>query len=269
MNRSDGPETPADLRAALRQRTAAAHRRLDGLPQQRALVRPGLTRAEYVAILSSHARAQAACEARMARVAAARPADLAPYRSRLPALRADLARLSEVPAARGRPAAQASQAVPADPALPALPADPTTPPAADAHAAPLDPVEAEGRYLGFRYVLDGATQGARWIAPRLAENLPEIASEGFAFWRLQQDEATTWPEVTRALAARPAHGRLARAAAAAACEAFDVFLVAFGAVEGAPGARAEGELLASDRPIAALGPQPAGGTVPVDDESAT
>lgn len=209
MNPSVGLEAPTDLRAALRQRTAAAHRRLDGLPQQRALMRPGLTLAEYAVILTGHARAQARCEARMACVVAARPADLAPYRSRLPALRADLARL------------------PAVPKVPAVRADPARPLAADAIAAPRDAVEAEGRYLGLRYVLDGATQGARWIAPRLAENLPELSAGRFAFWRLQQDEAQAWHEVTRVLAARPAEGPLANAAVAAAGEAFDVFVEAF------------------------------------------
>lgn len=208
MTRSDDPEAPSDLRAALRRRTAASHRRLDGLPQQRALLRPGLTLERYAAILAGHARAQARCEARMARVAAARPADLPSYRSRLPALKADLARL---------------------PAVPESP-DPTRPPAAESIAAPGDALEAEGRYLGLRYVLDGATQGARWIAPRLAETLPELSAGRFAFWRLLRDEAQAWDEVTAVLTARPPEGRLARAAIAAACEAFDVYLKAFASV---------------------------------------
>lgn len=218
MTRSDAPEAPNDLRAALRQRTAAAHRSLDGLPQQRALVRPGLSLAEYAEILAGHARAQQRCEARMARVAAACPADLAPYRSRLPALRSDLARLPV-----GRAVAEASVA----------PDAPDAPDVLDV----VDASDAEGRYLGLRYVLDGATQGARWIAPRLAETLPEVAAGPFAFWRLQQDEARAWHEVTRVLAARPAEGRLANAAIASACEAFDTFLEAFDAVQDASARR--------------------------------
>ncbi len=221
MNRTHEPETPNDLRAALRQHTAAAHRRLDGLPQQRALMRAGLTLEAYAAILAGHARAQARCEARMACVAAACPVDLAPYRSRLPALQADLTRLPAVP-----PVLEALEAL----KVVKVPADPMRSRATHEVGAPEDALEAEGRYLGLRYVLDGATQGATWIAPRLAENLPELSAGRFAFWRLQQDEAPRWDEVTRTLAARPAQGRLADAAVAAACEAFDIFVEAFGAV---------------------------------------
>lgn len=202
MSRRDGPQAPSDLRTALRLRTAGAHRRLDRLPMQRALLRPGLTLPEYARILACHARAHARCEAELDHLEAARPADLAPYRPRLPALRADLARL---PAAATVPARTL--------AVPVV-------------GAPRDDVDAEGRYLGLRYVLDGATQGARGIAPRLAEHLPELPAGPFAFWRLQLDEAGAWHDVTRALAARPADGPVANAAVAAAGEAFEAFLAA-------------------------------------------
>jgi heme oxygenase len=209
MSRRDGPQAPSDLRTALRLRTAGAHRRLDRLPMQRALLQPGLTLPEYGRILACHARAHARCEAQLDQVAAACPDDLAPYRPRLPALRADLARL------------------PGDPTVATGPARTLAVPAV---GAPRDDRDAEGRYLGLRYVLDGATQGARGIAPRLAEHLPELLAGPFAFWRLQLDEAGAWRDVTRALAARPADGRLADAAVAAAGAAFEAFLAAFAPV---------------------------------------
>lgn len=224
MNRRDGPEAPSDLRTALRLRTAGAHRRLDRLPMQRALLRPGLTVSEYARILACHARAHARCEAELDHVAAGRPDDLAPYRPRLPALRADLARLPVEPAATTVPARAL--------AIPAV-------------GAPRDDLDAEGRYLGLRYVLDGATQGARGIAPRLAEHLPELSAGAFAFWRLQLNEAGAWRAFTRALAVRPADGRLAEAAVAAAGEAFETFLEAFapvgrgGPVDGEDAAKGE------------------------------
>ena len=102
--------------------------------------------------------------------------------------------------------------------------------AAPAIGAPLSDLETEGRSLGLRYVLEGATQGARGIAPRLAEHLPELRADRFAFWRVQLDEAGAWDAVARALAARPADGRLANAAVAAAGEAFETFLEAFAPV---------------------------------------
>lgn len=235
MDRSEEPEPPHDLRAALRLRTAAAHRRLDGLPQQRALVRSGLTLVAYAGILAAHARAHVLCEAWLARVAAARPGDLAPYRSRLPALRSDLARLPAVPmGTTDREAGEAQASVGLSGVRSAEGAKhPAVEGSGQEVDAPHEPLVAEGRYLGLRYVLDGATQGALWIAPRLAENLPALSEDRFAYWRLQQEEAGAWPEVTRVLAARPADGRLAHAAVAAASEAFDAFLDAFAPTQGA------------------------------------
>ena len=208
-------ETPGDLRAALRGSTSRAHRRLDAAPEQRALLSPGLTLERYAAILARHARAYAACESELAALAGGRPAGLRAYRPRLPALRHDLAR------------------------LPGGGVDPH-PPVPDAGVAGARPDGAdvrEGRYLGFRYVLDGATQGGIVIAARLERTLPQLREDRFAFWRLQVDEAAAWGDVTQALAARPGGGQMAEAAIAAALEAFDAFLRAFDLAEGKAAAR--------------------------------
>ena len=191
--------TPDDLRETLRRRTAGAHRRLDSAPAQRNLVRPGLSLRAYAATLDAHARAHAVCEAALERASWAAPADLPTYRPRLPALRADLAHLPRVgPSPRVEP--------------PAVREVPTS----EAHAL--------GRVLGLRYVLDGATQGARFIAPRLARTLPELRDGGFAYWRVLADAAGDWLPLTRALAARDARGPVAEEALRAADAAFDAFL---------------------------------------------
>jgi heme oxygenase len=136
----------SDLRRSLRARTTELHRRLDRLPSQRELLAPGLTLARYAEIMHAHAWALRRCEAMLAAVHEGRPVGLPAYVPRGEILQADLARL---------PAIAVESAV-SGPAL----ADGEAP-----HAAlPRTASEAEGRYLGLRYVLEGATQGARVIS---------------------------------------------------------------------------------------------------------
>ena len=237
--RTESDGTPSDLRAALRVATAELHRRLDRAPAQRALLAPDLTLQRYAAILATHAAAYRRCEAMLSAVAEHLPGGLPVYRSRLPALRDDLAWLStvtndvEVPT-WGR--AGTDGHVLGDACA-----------AEDVH----DAVRGEGRCLGLRYVLEGATQGATVISARLARHRPELADGPFAFWRLQAAEAPGWPALTEVLAARPADGEGADVALAAATEAFGVFLRAFAPVAASapagdfaaagPNARAERE----------------------------
>jgi heme oxygenase (biliverdin-IX-beta and delta-forming) len=48
-------------------------------------------------------------------------------------------------------------------------------------------------YIGLRYVLEGATQGSKFIAKRLKNNLPLLASQAFSFWDMQQKASRQWP----------------------------------------------------------------------------
>jgi heme oxygenase len=178
---------------------------LDRLPSQRELLAPGLTLGRYARIMHAHAGALRRCEAMLAAASGGRPTELAAYVPRGTALHADLARLPDVapdPAVR-EPARQQGEAR-------------GTPPRT-VH-------ELEGRYLGLRYVLEGATQGARVISRRLSQHLPELLEGRFAYWRVQQREAAAWTELLRVLAARPSGDRREEAAVVAAREAYGTFL---------------------------------------------
>lgn len=196
-------DAPNNLRAALRQATSELHGQLDHAPDQRALLAPGLTLERYASIMSKHHRALAIGEAALAALESAWPSGLPPYRPRLPALEADLATLDAAP--RSTPSLE-----------------PPGPPMAGMEAA-----QARGRYLGTRYVLEGSTQGAVFIARRLEQHLPDLGARAFDYWRLQAEEAPAWHALTRTLASLPVSGLLGSAAIAAAGDTFAGFLRAF------------------------------------------
>lgn len=205
------PTSPAeqadDLRAMLRRRTAEAHRRLDAAPGQRAVLRPSVADDAYASFLAGHLDAHRASEAELARVAWAAPEGLPAYRSRLPALRSDLAGLPGVRPRRAEAHGHATER-------------------ASGYGA-TRPEDALGRYLGLRYVLDGATQGAEVIAPRLARHRPDLFDRRWAYWSLLEREAASWPALAAVLAEHPAEGPVADAALAGALDGFDAFLDVF------------------------------------------
>lgn len=223
-----------DLRDALRRATKDLHHQLDQAPEQRALLQPGLTVERYGTILRMHLHALTISEAALAALELARPDDLAPYRSRLPALEAELAALSTlaptwVPSHAAGPSFGTGPTWVPDQA--ATRSEPTVPPAAlrsDGAAPDTDPALALGAYLGVRYVLEGSTQGAAVILRRLLRNLPEWGAHAFAFWRVQTDEAPAWRALAEKLATLPARGPLAEGATTAARGTFEVYLRAFG-----------------------------------------
>ena len=200
---ADRADAAPDLRSVLRQATAELHRVLDRAPEQRALLAPGIALEEYAAIMAKHHRALAIGEASLAALEAACPTGVPPYRPRLPALEADLAALDAPPPSGSR--FEADRRPPVGPAT----------------------AGARGRYLGTRYVLEGSTQGAVFIAQRLERHLPVLAPQAFAYWRLQAEEAPAWKALSAHLASLPAQGPVATAAIAAAKAAFLEFLRAF------------------------------------------
>ena len=184
------------LRTLLRERTADQHRRLDSAPALAALLRPTLDEAGYAAALCRFAGAFASVEPLLARLEATRPATVPAYRPRLPALRQELAGRLAVPSG-GEPLG-------------------------------LPPGRAAcGYYLGLRYVLDGASQGARVIYPRLRQSLPQRAEASFAFWRCQLAVAADWPALCAWLSRAVADGDDAEAALCGAQAAFCRFIAAF------------------------------------------
>lgn len=207
---SDGiSTTPAlgdeSLHARLRRHTASLHQRLDAAPPLRALLRPGLDQYTYAAILQRFASAYAELEPPLLALEKQRPASLAAYRQRLPALQVELSHLPRVP-------------------TPAVPVTLLLPHEADMEAA---------HYLGMRYVLDGSTQGARVIAGRLAQHLTTPVAGQFAFWQRQREAAEEWPSLLAHLADLPVSGREADAMLAAATAVFTVFIAAFAAEKSA------------------------------------
>jgi heme oxygenase len=166
-------------------------------------MRPGLDLASYAAILQRFAAAYARIEPPLLTLAPGKPARLPDYKPRLPALRADLAGLGATAIAPGRAPLE-------------------LPPGADTTA----------HYLGMRYVLEGATQGARLISARLEANLPQLRAGCFAYWRLQREAAADWPALCDCLdQGQPDQAEdLLRAAEAA----FGVFIDAFDALAPAP-----------------------------------
>jgi heme oxygenase (biliverdin-IX-beta and delta-forming) len=156
------------MHAVFKQETAQFHRRLNSLANIRVLVKPELTASQYLNILSAFADAYRLMEQTLV------PLDnslklgaLRGYAPRLPALMEDISSLG------GRP-----------------PQD--QPPQARAAIPPIA-AETMSHYLGLRYVLDGTSQGGRYIVQRLQKNAPRLIGRAFAFWTVQQEVAGQWP----------------------------------------------------------------------------
>lgn len=225
MSSTDAPPDDPDLHAALRAGTDALHRRLDGHAWQRAVLQPGLTLDVYAAYLASHAVAYERCEPDIAALEDWRPDGLPPYEPRIPALRADLASIEAIIGHRVEPPAGGDDLV-----MNGVSTGRANGPAGGADDD--DDARRLGRYLGVRYVLDGATQGGFVIAARLTSFLPTLADGPFAFWDRLAAEASTWDRLKQVLATRAPDDDVAEAALPAAQETFTVFLKAFDVHDG-------------------------------------
>lgn len=179
------------LLACLRRQTAADHRQLDRLPALRRLVGE-LSLTEYASTLAALAQAFAAAEPALKDIRW--PLALPAYRPRSPALQQDLAALGV--AWPGTPVARLS--------------------ITDGWTA-----------LGWRYVLDGSSQGSVFIERQLQQHVPALFARGIdRYWQVQQQAAADWPALCAALsvAAGPAEQQ---AAAAGARAAFALFTEVF------------------------------------------
>lgn len=194
---------PLTLLQQLQQHTRPLHRQLDELPSIRALLDPFLTLQEYQQIMTRQAAAYAPLESAIARLAVAYGhGPLSPYAPRMPALVRDLRRLR----ALSRSAPDAPAAIPL-----------------------LGHLRSSLHGLGLRYVLEGATQGSRVIAPRLAVHLPQIVPGAFGFWRGQQALALDWPAICEALERTALGAEDQRQAMEGASCAFLAFIACFSA----------------------------------------
>jgi heme oxygenase len=163
------PGTPPSGRQILKQHTALMHRQLDRLPALRDLLKPALTLSEYFDTLTRYALAHESLEGDLKSSEATLALGKVPaYTARLPALRHDLYELDQ---------------------LTGLPHG--------VHHLNRTPrrICTEGQYWGSRYVLEGATQGSKFIALKLRKHLPQIVAGAFAFWEIQLQLAQEWPLV--------------------------------------------------------------------------
>ncbi|WP_386114904.1 biliverdin-producing heme oxygenase [Thiohalocapsa marina] len=193
----------------LRKRTASWHSRLDRLPALRVLMRPELSLAAYTRALFGLLQAHAQVERRLDGLAADCPPGLPPYRPRLPALQLDVQRLGATATA------------------------PPLEPLADAHSREQPPLPATpASYLGVRYVLEGATQGATILSAAVARRLPQLVASGaFNYWELQKTAASDWEALTQHIGA-PRDDRELAALTAGAQYAYGCFIDSLSASSG-------------------------------------
>lgn len=158
------PPASLPLSQALRLHTRDLHRELDSTPRLRQLLSPDLTPAGYADCLQGLWLAHRQAEALLARLEPHRPPAMPPFQSRLPALQRDLQTLNHPVAA---------------------PANDISPESTDISGSPL------GHYLGMRYVVEGASQGARMIGSRLQESM---GAQGISlgYWEYQATLAENW-----------------------------------------------------------------------------
>lgn len=151
-----------DLHAWLREQTRARHQTLDRSPLLHALLQPVLDPDTYLRCLRHLYAAHASTEVWLTGLAGHAPTALPAYQPRLPALREDIEQL-----ARHVPGAACETAAPSW------------------H----DGVSA---YLGIRYVLEGATQGARFITARLQKYCPQVLEKSQSYWDHQAHMSHHW-----------------------------------------------------------------------------
>lgn len=176
---------PANMHHWLRNQTHALHHELDHTPLLGNLMQSGLTAGAYIQCLHLLQQAHARTEPWLIQLDHARPAALAAYESRLPALNHDLQTL------RNRYPGAAS-AMPS-----AMPARRESEPALPEHADPAS------LYVGIRYVLEGASQGARFITQRLQQNAPELLEHGCSYWQHQSRMMNHWQSLITLLGQTP------------------------------------------------------------------
>ncbi len=144
------------LMATLRESTRTAHRHAEERPFNRALARGILTAAEWVGHLEQSAFVHRALDSRLARVTASQPAwtMLIAGRSRTSDIAADLEFWRANPSARPLPATQ--------------------------HALEVIAAGSDAASLGMLYVLEGSTNGGRFLArsARRALRLPDATTDG-------------------------------------------------------------------------------------------
>jgi len=156
------------MHSALKYETLQLHRELDALPNLRLLLQPALSMAEYRRILAAYAQVYCHVEQYLIQIEKTITLDTLPgYTPRLPSLCDDLRSLAMPVDLQQSEALMTSQ---------------------------LTRHQGIFHYIGLRYVLEGATQGSKFIARRLEKNFPLLASKAFSFWNMQLEASKQWPQ---------------------------------------------------------------------------
>jgi heme oxygenase len=91
-------------------------------------------------------------------------------------------------------------------------------------------IDNTGAYLGARYVLEGSTQGAIFIANCLESSLPALGDKAFRFWALQRQAAEHWPAFLATLDRLDDDIAAQEQAVVTAIQSFEIFLEVFAGV---------------------------------------
>jgi heme oxygenase len=161
--------TKPSVRQILKLHTTPKHRQLDSSPALRALLKPALSLSDYCRTLSGYALAHESLEGDHRCLEMTLALGKVPtYTPRLPALMHDLYQLDQLT---------------------------DIPHSVQALDRKRRRIRTEWQYWGSRYVLEGATQGSKFIALQLRKHLPQVVPHAFAFWDIQLRLAQEWPLV--------------------------------------------------------------------------
>lgn len=189
------------MHSVLKRETAHLHRQLNTLPNTRVLMTAKLGLSDYSRILMAFAQGYKHIEQQLIPLEkSVKLGALRGYRPRLPSLIEDIASLDGAPPPQLHETGASS--VPVDARLPA-------------------------HYFGLRYVVDGSTQGGRFIEQRLRKNLPELTARAFAFWNVQIEVSEQWPVLCASIDRLGQSVECQRQMVEAANGAFRTFIEAF------------------------------------------
>lgn len=186
------------MHAVFKTETALFHRRLNSLPSIRILVKPELNTSSYINALSAFAKAYDLIEPNLISLERKIQLDkIQAYVPKLPSILDDIASVG------GHAPQQHLK-----------------------HRADLPPIQAQeaSHYFGLRYVLDGTSQGSKYIEQRLRKNAPQIVGRAFSFWSVQQAASRQWPLLCETITELAKHDDCRRQMIASAKTAFQVFI---------------------------------------------
>ncbi|OXR50044.1 MULTISPECIES: biliverdin-producing heme oxygenase [unclassified Pusillimonas] len=173
----------AGRQAWLRNHTQALHARLDSSAPLRALLQPGLTSVAYQRVMAAMYTAHAQVEPELLALDSARPPALPAYASRLTLISLEIARHNN----------DGTTVTPAHVGTALAPTHTFVSPADKRHA--LEAIissQQQSRYLGLRYVLEGATQGSRFIQRSLQQHNPGLRVGPDSYWATLANNSNAW-----------------------------------------------------------------------------